>query len=75
MFEIRLWVAVDDVKMANNLYFKSMQSYLAIPTLDLVLMGFRYTILGGWSNADYKANLSPAELRCCCHWARLSLVT
>ena len=34
--------------MANNLYSKSMQSYLAIPTLDLVLMGFRYTIPGGW---------------------------
>ena len=36
------------VKMANNLYFTSIRSYLAISTLDLVLMVFRYTIPVGW---------------------------
>ena len=27
--------------------------------------------VSGWSNIDNKANLSPAELRCCWHWAEL----
>ena len=29
--------------------------------------------LGEWTNIDNKANLSPAELRCCWRWAGLSL--
>ena len=27
--------------------------------------------LGGWTNIDNKANISPAELRCCRSWAEL----
>ena len=27
--------------------------------------------VGRWTNIDNKANLSPAELRCCWSWAEL----